>query len=79
MRTIKLKTTSGSCGRLSLQHPSAPVGMSGDGSVATYAVTDVPDTASAAEAVILADQTAFVGGAYQARFAELGAGAIIRR
>lgn len=78
MKNLKLKTTSGSQGILSLQHPSAVVGMSRGGNVATYEITEIPDAVEAAEVVRLANATAFVG-TYAARYDQLGEGRILRK
>jgi len=61
MKTMKFKTTEAMEGRLFPQAPNVPAGMSRDGRVATYAVTDVPDGIPMSTVMRLIDNTCMWG------------------
>jgi hypothetical protein len=74
----KFKTSEALGGRLVPQHPLVDAGMSADGRVSTYAITDIPSGVSVAEVLRLADATSFLPGIFTATFAQIGIGKIVR-
>lgn len=84
MKTMKLKLTNDETGRLTMQHPEAIIGLSPDGRIYTYEITEIPDETPASEVVRLANGSVFFAakydgsGRYTYNFSELGMGRIIR-
>ena len=78
MKTLKFKTVASNTVRCSLQHPSAAIGMSEDGRVCTYEITDIPNETPASEVLRLLDGSITWGPRCSFKFSELGVGCIIR-
>jgi hypothetical protein len=76
MTTMKFKTLESTSGRLSPQAPHVPAGVTQDGRVMTYEVTDVPAGVSMAEVMRLADGTVWLSR-FSASFDEIGVGRIL--
>ena len=79
-KTLKFKTTAGSAGCCTAQHPHAEVGHRNG--CTTYEVTEVPDLEEAENVARLLTGTstwlAEKAGRYSYRFDELGVGVILR-
>jgi len=77
MKRIRLKHTEKSMGKLSIQHPDAPLGF--HKGVCTIEITDIPDDIDISEVISVADQTTtFLAKRHSFKFSEIGRGKIIR-
>lgn len=77
MRSVKLKHTEASFGRLSLQDPRAEPGM--HGGVFTLEITEVPESVPDSRVLHLAGNTLFVPSSrYSYPFSQIGVGKIIK-
>ena len=77
MRTLKLKHTEKSMGKLSMQHPGAKPGFCRG--VFTIEITDIPDNVADSEVISVADETTFLTkDRYTFSYSEIGRGKIIR-
>jgi len=76
MKSIRLKHTEKSMGKLSIQHPDAPLGL--HKGVCTIEITGIPDDADIADVLSVADQTAILAKRHSFEYSEIGRGKIIR-
>lgn len=76
MKTLKIKHSEASKGRLSLQNSNAKLGL--HNGVITLEITDIPDVISSDKVLSIAHETTFWAKRDSFKFSELGPGKIIR-
>ena len=77
MKTLKLKHSEKSKGKVSLQNPNATIGY--HNGVITLEITEIPDNISNLSVVSLVNKTAFwAGDRHSFKYSELGEGKIVR-